>query len=251
MNLHFAVMSVDDQCEMVEYWPYVAQAWRKIGITPILGYVSKKRREDLRNWGHVIYVHPSVNMPIASSGKLARWRILADIGDYYGVGSDMDMMPMNAEYFSNCAKHAKPNHFVFCGGDAWPHVPLDHGLFPSCYIIAQGTAWKKLLDADWKKLSGHGDYCHPDFSDEALFRELYVRKFKKEKLTGTVLARGWLNDCAKNRLGRENWFDFGQLSLDLMKILELGITIDAHMPKVPDLIAAKMLLKYVKGEQCI
>lgn len=57
MKLKYAVVSSDANPEYLHFWPYVAKAWKRIGIEPILLYIDKEPPSNEANrYGQVIYL---------------------------------------------------------------------------------------------------------------------------------------------------------------------------------------------------
>ena len=101
MKLKYSVISSDSNPEYLDFWPYVAKAWKRIGIEPILLYIDKNPpSEDVMNHGRVIYLESINDWTISQQAQCIRFWA-AKILDAPFIISDMDMLPISKEYYDN------------------------------------------------------------------------------------------------------------------------------------------------------
>ena len=101
MKLKYAVVSSDSNPEYLDFWPYVAKAWKRIGIEPVLLYIYKQTPpESVHEHGKVIYLESISEWSIAQQAQCIRFWA-AKILDAPFIISDIDMLPISAEYYKN------------------------------------------------------------------------------------------------------------------------------------------------------
>jgi hypothetical protein len=100
MELKYAVVSSDSNPEYLDFWPYVAKAWKRIGIEPVLIYIDKEAPDDsVNSHGRVIYLESIPEWCIAQQAQCIRFWA-AKILDAPFIISDMDMLPISEDYYN-------------------------------------------------------------------------------------------------------------------------------------------------------
>ena len=244
-------ISCDDQTEYKQFIPIVSLAWQKLlGIKPTLAYVTDTV-ESTWDWMKE-YCADIVKFPVRKDLKnncvrayCARMIIRYKYPEDICMVSDLDMIPLNKEYFNNLPENYSLDKFVNLTYDAFLNgdgdainltYPLSMRKFPTCYSIATGKIWKEIINPEdldddlvidsWNGLNVYDpkeNINAPYFCDESLMRMLIQRwNPSRDKLIG--IDRGLEGGRVARRLDRSSWF------IDEYK-LQNNFYIDAHCPK--------------------
>jgi hypothetical protein len=184
-----------------EFALYVGQAWNNLIGVP----------------GETEFVQSIVGIPDENIGKLLRMYRATKYYDEWCLITDVDMLPLNAEYFVDGSEQAKEEHILYYTREL---EGVDKGKYPICYMLAQGKTFRKYINPSmlsfhelletWVK---YGVDKLP-FSDESLYRELLHDAPK------IILER----DHRYHRINRPNCkYD--------QKKLDSGYYIDFHLPR--------------------
>lgn len=231
------IINSTDNTDYALYWPYIKAAWEKFGFTPILIRVGFPVIECLNNTDISILDLPAVqDVSIVCQAQVARWYACKFFPDDLVMTSDIDMMPLQCEYFEGSFDLYEEwvkrlpallsNYLLFIlSYDAFANDP-GMNQYPICYNIAKGKVFAKLLNCyqNWdswiKSLSGYG---YGWSTDQALF---YNCLQEKPRFTYLRNNRGWDRQRgeAHNRIDRNTWvYDEGRV--------RAGGYIDAHLPR--------------------
>jgi len=250
MKIDKIIVSSNDNPLYLEFWPYVAKAWRKLlgdGPEIILGYLSDKPIDGLEEYGTVMRFDRRDDIIDKNMSKIIRTLVVKRNPDAYCLYSDIDMLPLNGDYFIKNSEFVTDNNIVLYSAD-------QSGLpnkFPICYMLSKGKVIDEIFNPEGlgeedllKKWGGAKEYImdKPSFSDETFYSKLFLDwgVSGKNKGRAVKLSRGWTNNMAHNRLDRFRW------NLDVSK-LERGEYIDAHLPRPfhDNIGAIKPLLDYL------
>ena len=108
MKIDKVILSSNENKDYIDFWPLVSKAWERIGIEPILIYTGKNMPQIQ---GNVIKIYvPFVSTTFVSQNV----RLLAPalFPDENCIISDIDSLPLSAEYFNNSVKEIEENKFV-------------------------------------------------------------------------------------------------------------------------------------------
>ena len=213
MKLDRAILSSNDNSKYLDFWPYVSRAWRElIGIEPVLFFIGEAGRvEELSKYGQVIQVPVLPEWDIVNQAQSIRLWSGTKFPDENLIISDLDMLPINPEYFNNCITNTPDDFLISYTSDV-----LNFGFYlrspqlPMCYLAAKGNTFNEILgiskSTSWEEFVsilknselGYG-------TDQKYFYSRFIKwKQKGEKYLG--LNRGWINGkIAENRLDKVNW----------------------------------------------
>jgi hypothetical protein len=133
--------------------------------------------------------------------------------------SDIDMLPLNKEYFNNIANDFDSDSMVIISADAYPN----QNRYPLCYNAAKGSTFDEILSLD----VNFEEYCNRllkykwGWGTDELYFGLKVSEFEfKDRII--LLNRGWGRGIADRRINRVIWgYD--------VEILKSGYYIDSHL----------------------
>jgi hypothetical protein len=208
MELKYAVVSSDSNPEYLHFWPYVAKAWKRIGIEPVLLYIDKSPPSDeVHQYGQVIYLESISEWGIAQQAQCIRFWA-AKLLDAPFIISDIDMLPISAEYYKNGVASIGDKGLVSYSSDIikyrWYRT---NPQYPMCYLAGDTQSFVDLLEMN--------DNSHQDFlrrlirmnirfgTDQKFF---YNQSIKNGHIVITHLERCWIEEkYATRRLDKAIW----------------------------------------------
>ena len=148
MKIQRAVMATDANSEYYQFWPVVAKRWSTWGITPTLAVVSDEKLDIDESLGDVIYRSPIPEVSTAQQAQIIRLFLAANFEDDICLISDIDMLPLRKEYFTDSVAPYDDMNFVVYSSDAYlPNDPA-YPAYPMCYLASQGENFKEIIDGD-------------------------------------------------------------------------------------------------------
>ena len=208
MELKYAVVSSDSKPEYLDFWPYIANAWRRIGIEPVLLYIDRHEPSDeVKSHGTVFYLESIPEWSIAQQAQCIRFWA-ARLLDAPFIISDMDMLPISGSYFINGAAQISDKGIVSYSSDVikyrWYKT---NPQYPMCYLAGDPESFIQLLDLN------HSD--HKQFLKKLMSMNLkagtdqkffYNQTLVNESINIKHLERGWIEEkYAYKRLDKAVW----------------------------------------------
>lgn len=219
MKIHFAIMACDDNELYAGLWRPVKEAWKKLGIEPLLIYIGQKK-SGVQFDPNVLYFEPLEGIKTSFQAQIARiWAFkLINETETNAIISDVDMMPLSKEYFTVNALKADEETILSYSSDAYQQQEI-----PMCYILANTKLMAGLIEAKtwpefayWMALeTGQG------WGGDQWFITSTLKKYSKV----IHLERGW-NEAgqASRRIDRDDWRYHDN------RVKE-GFYFDAHLPR--------------------
>jgi hypothetical protein len=142
MKIDIAIHSSDSNPFYLDFWPIVSKLWReKFGIEPILIYIDENHDIPIDStYGRVLKLKPIPDIPVYLQCLWVRYWIPSQFPDKICMISDIDMLPVSREYFIDQIRGISDDKYV--------HLNPNHEFIPSCYHIAKGSLFKKVLELD-------------------------------------------------------------------------------------------------------
>ena len=208
MELKYAVVSSDSNPEYLHFWPYVAKAWKRIGIEPILLYIDKEPPSNEANrYGQVIYLESIPEWDIAQQAQCIRFWA-AKILDAPFIISDIDMLPIYKDYYEHGVRPLGDRGLASYSSDIikyrWYRT---NPQYPMCYLSGDPQSFLDILEMN--------DNTNQDFlrrlmrmnirfgTDQKFF---YNQSIKNKHITIRHLERGWIEEkYATRRLDKAIW----------------------------------------------
>jgi hypothetical protein len=225
MRLKYAVVSSDSNPEYLDFWPYVAASWQRIGIEPVLVYIDSKGPDpNVAEYGRTEYLESIPEWSIIQQAQSIRFWA-ARLLDAPFIISDMDMLPISRDYFESGASQIGESGIVSYSSDIikyrWYRT---NPQYPMCYLAGDPQSFVDLLDLN--------DTDHKEFlrrlmrmgirfgTDQKFF---YNQTLAKSKYLIKHLERGWIEEkYASKRLDKVNWPKTGY---------NVEEYIDCHLPR--------------------
>lgn len=224
------ILTSDANPTYLQFWPLVAKAWKQIiGIQPTLFLISDADLDIDTTIGDVIRV-PRIP-GISSANQAQVMRLLAPLyfEDEICLISDIDMLPLNRDYFVNSVADIPDDMFVVYRNKAYGNSER----FPMCYNAGKGYLFKSIFNIesiaeiptrikawiDWWVSTGGTAW---DTDEVILFT--HVRKWNRFKTNCVFLHH---DSMMPHRIDRACW------QYDEQK-LKQRYYIDAHMVRPLD-----------------
>ncbi len=137
-----AIVSSDKNPLYLDFWPIVAKAWNRMGITPTLALIGDGDIEVDETLGDVIRLK---SIPGVSDGLYAQMvRLLLPIcfDEEICLLSDIDLIPISKSYYLDRVKDLSPDVLVMYRDTAYP-PGMER--YPMCYIAAKGSLFKEIF----------------------------------------------------------------------------------------------------------
>jgi hypothetical protein len=216
---HRAILSTDDNPMYLGFWPLVARAWTRIvGIKPTLALVADDDVEVDETLGDVIRFKPIPGVSTSLQAQAIRLLLPTYYRDDVCLISDIDMLPLNREYYLDSIRHVASDNLVVYRDAAYgPTVKR----YPMCYVAATGATFREVFDSIdeigiSEKLREWDQLHYGWYTDEYL---LYRYASAWESNTNRCVKLGHAVD---RRIDRSQWYYDEKLVRD-------GYYIDAHM----------------------
>jgi hypothetical protein len=218
-------LSTNENPLYVQFWPLIASAWTHLGFEPVLALSTNK---DISKWkwmedyGEVVHFKEHDKIPSGNWAKLVRWWLYFRYENEVGIVSDIDMLPLQRDYFARVPDYYEADKHLFIKGTYDNSLT---GKFPGCYMTAKGSVWKEILNPDdkyadvfeWaKQFEGRQMYDlkedpltpHHQFSEESLMRSVVLQwDPTSEKTIRWARPGGWQHDIFSTslRVDRGAW----------------------------------------------
>lgn len=208
MQIKYAIVSSNSNPEYLDFWPYVAESWKRIGIEPVLFYIdSTGPSENVAECGRTHFLESIPEWSISQQAQCIRfWG--ARILDAPFIISDMDMLPISREYYENGAAQIGERGIVSYSSDViqyrWYRT---NPQYPMCYLAGDPQSFVELLDlndTDHKAFLRRLMRMNIRFGTDQKF--FYNQTLAKSGYHIRHLSRGWIEEkYATRRLDKAIW----------------------------------------------
>jgi len=239
MKLSCALVACNESPYYLDFWPVVKRAWWEIvGIPCIMVYIGDELPQYLQGDPAVILFKPIPGWPTATQAQCIRLLYPALLsGDGAVIISDMDMIPLQNDFFVKTIENNTEDQFVSY------REPFSNQII-MCYVAATPTIWSKLFEINslediykrfeqWSQenpadgLHGGEGWCS---DQEILFKQ--VIRFQENLPNNVVIYPcPYKHVCPRpDRLDRSKpheWIVFGEnTKINIKK----KVYVDFHMP---------------------
>ena len=220
--LAVAIMSSDQNPYYMDFWPSVSKAWREVvNMAPVLVVVDKAG-PTLRD-GHGIVLQYALvpGIPNHLQAQNARIHAATLFEDITVLTSDIDMMPLQANYYWFGIKKAQDVPVTLCD-----NAYNDPQKFPICYLAATGHKWKDVIGAGpWESYVTQLNNIYPqEYTGQDVHPKWNIdEEYTSQRLAkhGVMRIAGWPTAFGL-RCDRSNW------SPDYDKLAKHQL-VDAHL----------------------
>lgn len=213
MKIDYVIISSDDNPMYKDFYPIVAKMWKKLGFKTYYVNITDKEEIIENEFG---IVHKIKDTGFGSTGFQSQIVRLFTSKFIDGVilTSDIDMLPINGEYFSSYVKELNSENVIIYSGQPYGSVPY----YPMCYVLSHTSNFRKYLDLEDLSFEQYcslllNKYGQAWNTDEHFMYD----KFETHKDKLLIKTRDF-----SRRIDRGNW----QYDLNL---LENDYYIDSHL----------------------
>ena len=146
------ILSSNEDPKYIEYWPIISWAWKALfGVKTSLAFVTDKEEthskvEELKRYGDEVVVLPEIEgIPSSNNAKMGRHFLASKHTDEICMVADIDMLPLQTEYYLNYMSNYKDNFLLINGKDAYIGSS-EEGKFPIYYTTATGKVFHDILN---------------------------------------------------------------------------------------------------------
>jgi len=138
------ILSTNNNPMYKDFWPVVANAWTKLtGIRPTLAYITNGDEFIDETVGDVIRLKSIPGVPDWFYAQTIRLLLPVLFPAEISLISDIDMIPLQRDYFVESVRDVPEDHFVVYRDKAWgPKYP---GRFAMCYNAGRGDVFRDLF----------------------------------------------------------------------------------------------------------
>lgn len=246
-RLNRVILSTDNKPEYIQFWPIIARAWQElVGLRPTLVLVANDQVQVDTTLGDVIRFTPVPGVPTGLQAQVLRLLLPALFPDDGCIISDIDMLPLQKNFFLQTVAPYSAQQLVIYRAQAYPEYKYHR--YPMCYVAAQGAVFgeifgvtpqnfsvvaRKLMtlwyDRYWKLYYGSMD-------ERLLYR--YLKRWHRRS-GGRVLL-----DVPGLRVDRRHWtYDAGAVGQLQYVDAHLPRPYQAHRAEIDRLLSAVGLAK--------
>jgi len=231
MKIDRVIVSSNPNEEYINFWESVSKAWVKIvGIRPTLFVISNFDLGLSTEYGDVYYQAPNHKISTVPQSQIVRFFAATKFPNEVCLLSDLDMMPLQANYFTKSVEGLPNDKIVFYSSDAYTCGNPAYPAFPMCYIAALGSTFEDIVGSDINSfvgdVEGWMDKSYGWYTDEKVFYEKWSDWEKK--LDNSIFLKRGFNAGVAETIKR---IDRSEKSHHDEKLLKNGFYIDYHMPR--------------------
>jgi len=205
------VISVNDNPLYTNAARYAVESWHKLfpQVKVCLGLVSRKddladRMRDL--FDEVRVFEPVADIKIANLAAVARYYLASTYDDDVCMINDIDIMPLQTEYYMSRLRKRKPGELLVIGRGVRQKHP---DKFPAGYLTAEGSVWQKVVNphklkwpkwvrsfVGWEPIDGRENIAKPwNVQKRALFGKLQRKYFCDESWMRALIKQSKVETC--------------------------------------------------------
>ena len=222
LKLDRVILSTDTNPLYYQFWPLAARLWRDIvGIKPTLAVIGNKTDLNIdEEIGEVLYFEPLPDVPTGLYAQCIRLLVPAYFENETCLVADIDMIPLQKDYFTSSIKSIPDDHFVVYRDD---YHPPQYKLYPMCYVAGKGKLFKEIFGItsleEIPRIITKWKNRHLGLTTDELILYEKVNRWATE--TGHCTKLG---HSVNRRIDRSNW-DYNTIALQQLYY------IDAHLPR--------------------
>lgn len=139
MKIDFVIHSSNSNPMYLDFWPLVSKVWTlRFGIRPLLIYIDEDHSIPIdTTYGGVLKMKPIPDIPVYLQCLWVRYWMPTQFPDKVCMISDIDMFPISKSYFIDTIAGVPDDKYV--------HLYTCSDYLPSCYHVAKGALFKKVL----------------------------------------------------------------------------------------------------------
>jgi|688.fasta_scaffold08774_16 hypothetical protein len=214
MKIDYVVISSDDNPMYKDFYPIVSKIWNSFGLKTYFINITNENSITENEYGFVHKIKSIDNIPSSYQSQIVRL-FSPNLIDGNILMSDIDMIPLNYDYFKNNSEYLLDDNIVVYTTNPYTDRPF-HAM---CYLLGNSKTFKKILGTENMTYEEfvktlESVYGHSWFADENFFYDKSIGNENKM----VFLKR----DIKNTRIDRSKWV------YDVNK-LHKGTYIDSHL----------------------
>jgi hypothetical protein len=142
--LQRVIVSCDTNPMYSDFWPIVAKFWREVvGVKPTLALIAPPDFIIDESLGDVIRFDPIPGVPAAFHAQAIRLLLPAYFEDEVCIISDIDLIPLQKDYFVKSIESFDESKFIVYRDGAFNADYYKE--YPMCYNAAMGKVFKQIF----------------------------------------------------------------------------------------------------------
>lgn len=214
MKIDYAIISSDNS-HYLDFYKPVSIAWNHLGIKVLMFHITNEETDFVENkFGLLKKVKADPRFPTSWQAQLIRLYAYKYFTNISLLTSDIDMMPLNADYFRKPTSNLEDDQILSYSNQPYGNVPY----YPICYILANCKTMQTALGLQ-DDLTSFYESVHARYGTEWNTDEhfLYDQLQKYSKLKSLSLR-----DYSQDRIDRSNWqYD--------PSLIQSGKYVDSHL----------------------
>lgn len=219
LKIDRVILSSDSNPMYLDFWPIVAKIWKNnFNIVPTLALIGDETIKVDETIGDVIRFEPIQGIPNSFYSQVIRLLLPIIYENDTCLISDIDMIPLNLDYFTKPIEKINDDCFVVYRDKAYIG---NYDLFPMCYNVSKGKTFQEIFKIKnineipekikfWFNSADNRGWS----TDEFLLHKYLINWSEQNRL---IL----LGQSVEKRVDRSNWF------YNINKIKN-GYYIDSH-----------------------
>ena len=144
VNIDRVILGCDTNAMYLEFWPLVAKTWKEIvGIKPTVAFIGPKDFPIDETLGDVLRFEPIPTIPTSFQAQVIRLLLPVYFEDEICIISDMDMIPLQKDFFTKNVELAPSDSLVIFNNGVTDNKFKEYLM---CYIVAQGKTFKEIFN---------------------------------------------------------------------------------------------------------
>ena len=218
--IDYVIISSDDNPTYKDFYELVAKKWLDLGFKTYYINITDENKIIKNEYGIVHKIQKLDFVPESFQSQVVRLYSANFIENKNILMSDIDMLPLNADYFTDFAKKLNQENVLLYSGQPYESTPF----YPMCYVLSNSDFLRNLL--------GIENLNFYDFCKILVYRYGYAwncdENFLYDKIQTNLDKVIIAERDYSTRIDRTNFV----YSED--KLIE-GYYVDSHLPKPYDL----------------
>ena len=151
-KIDYVVIASDDNPLYKDFYPIVAKKWLSLGFKTYYINITDEDSIYENKWGIVHNIKALENFSTGFQSQVVRL-FTSKFIDGNLLMSDIDMLPLNGEYFNQYNHELTDDNVILYSGQPYKV----NNFYPMCYVLAKSQTYIKLLDLQDLNFEG---YCN-------------------------------------------------------------------------------------------
>lgn len=218
MEINYVIISSDDNSYYYDFYPVVSKQWNKLGFKVFFAHITDIETDiEKTEYGLIKKFKKIDNINTGFQSQNVRLFISSVLNNTNILISDIDMLPLNRNYFIERADKIDSDKILIYSGQPYGNVPY----YPMCYILGNSNLLKETLEINDNyeiHINKMKNYSNLDWNTD----EKYLYNMTLNNDNVLVLRDRKFYGGAEKRIDRGNWI-YNE------KLLKSGYYIDSHL----------------------